>query len=134
MARGEIEEVTRYVQLFRFQFVVVMPLVMFSIGCASTGVFQSGELAAIEGDWDSAVEFYRRAVQEDPDNPEYRIGLERAMQRASAVHLGRAQELEAQDQLQAALIEYRRASEYDPVNGQLIAIVSELERRVRAMA
>lgn len=55
------------------------------------------------------------------------------MQNASAVHAARARELEAQDELPAALAEFRRASELDPTNGQLIAIAASLERQIRTL-
>ena len=101
--------------------------------CASSAAFRQGETAVLNEDWDSAVDFYQQALQDDPRNPAYRIELERAMLRAARVHLARAQTLEAQEQLPAALAEYRRASEYDPANGQIIAIASALERRIRAL-
>ena len=101
--------------------------------CASTGAFRQGNDLAEMGDWDSAVDFYRQAVQEDPRDPEYRIALERAMGQASRGHAERARELEGQDELPAALAEYRRASELDPTNGQLIAIVAALEQRIRSL-
>ena len=46
---------------------------------AAGRAFGRGESAARAGDWDAAVEHYRRAVQEDPDSADYRIALERAM-------------------------------------------------------
>ena len=102
-------------------------------GCASTGAFRDGNAAAELGNWDAAVDFYRQAIQDDPGDTEYRIALERAMQRAAAVHVARAREYDAEDELPAALAEYRRASEFDPTNGQLIAIVASLERRIRTL-
>ena len=56
---------------------------------------------------------HQKAVQENPDRPEYKIALERAMQTAAQKHISRAHELEAKDQLDAALIEYKRAIELD---------------------
>ena len=102
-------------------------------GCASIGAFRDGNAAADMGNWDAAVDFYRRAVQDDPGDPSHRIALERAMQNASAVHVARARELEAQDELPAALAEFRRASALDPTNGQLIAIAASLERQIRTL-
>ena len=32
-----------------------------------------GEQAAHQGDWDQAVEYYRQAVQDDPDRADYKI-------------------------------------------------------------
>ena len=102
-------------------------------GCASTGAFRDGNDAAGLGNWDTAVELYRQALQDDPGDPRYRMALERAMQAAAAVHVARAREYEAQDELPAALAEYRRATEFDPTNGQLIAIVASLERKIRTL-
>ena len=100
-------------------------------GCAAGRAFRTGESAARAGDWDLAVQQYQRAVQEDPDNPAYRIALERAMISASIAHLDQARVFEARGQLDDALREYRRASEYDPPNRSLAAKVLELERRIR---
>ena len=99
--------------------------------CAAGRAFGRGEDAARAGDWETAVDHYRRAVEEDPTNAEYRIAYERAMISASQVHLDAARVAEARGQLEDALREYRRASEFDPPNRQLAAKVSELERTMR---
>ena len=57
------------------------------VSCATGKALQKGESSAIAGDWDSAVEHYRRAVQEEPRNADYRVALQRAMLNASRVHL-----------------------------------------------
>jgi general secretion pathway protein D len=101
-------------------------------GCATSGRFYSrGERAARAGDWDAAVEYYRQAVQGRPNSPEYNIALERAMLNASRLHLDQARVFEAQGQLEDALREYRRASEFDPPNRQVAAKALEIERRIR---
>jgi type II secretory pathway component GspD/PulD (secretin) len=71
------------------------------------------------------------AVQADPDKPEYRIGLERAMVNASRAHFDNARALEAKDQLDASLQEYRRTIEFDPGNTQALEKVVQLERLIR---
>jgi type II secretory pathway component GspD/PulD (secretin) len=83
------------------------------------------------GDLDQAVAQYRAAVQAAPDNPNYKIALQRAMQAASRLHLDRAKEFEDKDQLDAALGEYRLAAEYDPSNRLAYAKVAGLERTIR---
>ncbi len=103
-------------------------------GCGASRTFGRGEAAARAGDWDTAVEFYRRAVQEAPDRTAYRISLERAMINASGQHLDQARILEARGQLDDALREYRRASEFDPPNRQIAGKVIEIERRIRDQA
>ena len=69
------------------------------------------------GDWDAAVGFYRQALQDDPDRPDYKIALERAMVAAAGDvrPSGRAQ-FEAAGQLEEALRAYRKAQEFEPSN------------------
>ena len=100
-------------------------------GCAAGRAFRSGEDRARVGDWDSAVTYYRTAMQADPDKPEYRIALERAMLNASRQHFDNARALEAKDQLDAALLEYRRTVEFDPGNTQALDRVVQLEKVIR---
>ena len=126
-------EILRHIGRLRLaaSLMIVLLSVAALSGCASSGAFRQGESAALDEDWDAAVRFYRQAVQDDPGDPRYRIGLERAMQNAARVHVTRARALEAQGELPAALAEYRRAFEYDPTNGQLLATVSAMQRRLR---
>ncbi|MBI2833814.1 MAG: hypothetical protein HYX76_05240 [Acidobacteria bacterium] len=100
-------------------------------GCAAGRAFRRAEIAARASDWDTAVVYYTRAVQADPDKPEYKIALERAMLNASRVHLTRARELEVKDQLEAAMLAYRKAAEYDPSNQQAATKAATLERAIR---
>jgi general secretion pathway protein D len=115
---------------------LVAVLLMAAVGsaCGAGRAFGRGESAARAGDWDAAVEHYRQAVQENPDRTEYQIALERAMLSASIRHLDQARVLEARGQLEDALREYRRASEYDPTNRQVAGKVLEVERRLRDLA
>ena len=83
------------------------------------------------GDLDTAVDYYRTAVQAAPDNPNYKIALERAMLAASRAHVEKARTFEQQDQLEAALGEYKRASELDPSNRSAAAKVATLDRTIR---
>jgi general secretion pathway protein D len=53
---------------------------------------------------------------------------------ASQRHLDQARIFEVRDQLEEALREYRRASEYDPPNRQVAGKVQEMERRIREQA
>jgi len=100
-------------------------------GCAAGHAYRQGQEASRVGDWDSAVTHYTKAVQESPEKAEYKIALERATQNASREHLSRAHELEDHDQLDAALIEYKRALELDPSNRLAAAKSVELEKTIR---
>jgi type II secretory pathway component GspD/PulD (secretin) len=100
-------------------------------GCAAGRAFRRGQDAARNGDWDLAVTEYTKAVQANPDKAEYKIQLERAMQTAAQEHISRGRELEQKDNLDAALMEYRRASELDSSNRLAAAKVTELEKKIR---
>ena len=101
-------------------------------GCAAGQAFRQGVSAARAGDWDAAVEYYRRALQEDPGRVEYRIALERAMLDAARHHADRAAELEALGDLAGALREYRRAHDLDPSNGPAAMKIANLQQTLRA--
>jgi general secretion pathway protein D len=103
----------------------------FAAGCAAGRAFGRGNESARVGDWDTAVQHYQQAVQREPTNAEFRIALERAMISASQIHLDAARIAEARGQLEDALREYRRASEFDPPNRQIAAKVLDVERTMR---
>lgn len=111
--------------------VALVLLVVMLSGCAAARAFRRGQDAARAGDWDAAVAHFTKAVQENPDKAEYKISLQRAQQSASQEHIARARELEAKDQLDAALIEYKRASELDATNRLAASRAAELERTIR---
>ncbi len=100
-------------------------------GCAASQAFSRGEDRARVGDWDAAVTYYREATQADPDKAEYRIALERATVNASRAHFDTARQLDAKDQLDAALQEYRRVIEYDPGNRLAADRAVQIERTIR---
>jgi type II secretory pathway component GspD/PulD (secretin) len=110
---------------------VLVALVALAAGCASGGAYGRGARLERAGDWDAAVEQYRQAVLEEPDRTEYQIALQRSMLAASRAHLDQARLLEAKGQLEDALREYRRASEFDPPNRQVAGKALEIEKRIR---
>ena len=115
----------------KHRLIAIVTLTVLVSGCAASRAFRRGEDAARLGNWDVAVAEYTEAVQADPDKPEYKIQLERAMQSAAQAHITRAREMEEKDALDAALIEYRRASELDSSNRLAAAKVTELEKTIR---
>jgi type II secretory pathway component GspD/PulD (secretin) len=115
----------------KHRLVAVVMLAVMVTGCAAGRAFRRGQDAARTGDWDLAVVEYTKAVQANPDKAEYKIQLERAMQTAAQEHISRARELEEKDALDAAMLEYRRASELDQTNRLAAAKVTELEQKIR---
>jgi general secretion pathway protein D len=110
---------------------VLLALGTLAVGCAAGSAFRKGEDLMRRGDLDMAVASYRKAVQADPDNAHYKIGLQRAMLAASRMHIDRARQYEQMEQLEAALGEYKLAAEYDPTNRLVTSKVAELDRTIR---
>jgi general secretion pathway protein D len=100
-------------------------------GCATGRAFARGEAAGRAGDWEAAVGFYRQALENDPDRPDYKIALERAMVAAAAMYVERGRQFETSGQLDEALRAYRKAQEFEPSNRQLSAKAAQLERTLR---
>ncbi|HUL72359.1 MAG TPA: cohesin domain-containing protein [Vicinamibacterales bacterium] len=102
--------------------------------CATGRAMSSAQEAAKKGDWDSAVAYYRQALNSEPSRVDIKVALERSMQMASSEHLKRAKALENQDQLSGAAAEYRLAADLDPGNTLALGKALELERRMRDQA
>src|SRR3954466_7612519 len=102
-----------------------------STGCAASRAFKQGQDAVRVADWDAAVAQFTKAVQADPDSAEYKVHLRRAQEEAARMHVEKARELEQKDQLDAALIEYRRSLDLVATDRITAAKVAELERKVR---
>src|SRR5690349_18274318 len=111
--------------------VALIAIASLAAACAAGRAYSRGEDAARAGDWETAVDHYRRAVDKNPNNAEYRIAYERAMISASQVHVDAARIAEARGQLEDALREYRRASASDRPTGPLAAKATPLERTPR---
>src|SRR5437763_6737550 len=109
----------------------LLALALATAGCAAGQAFRQGESQMRARNLDEAVAAYRKAVQAAPDNANFKIALQRAQTAASRAHLDKARDFESKDQLEAALGEYKQASEYDPSNRQATAKVAELDRTIR---
>ncbi|MEO2198602.1 MAG: tetratricopeptide repeat protein, partial [bacterium] len=96
---------------------LVLGVVVLVSGCASA--FRQGEQSARAGDWDTAIAYYERALQDDPDRPDYRIALERATLAASRAHIDLGRAFEERQELGSAVREYRLAAEFDPSNSEV---------------
>ena len=103
-------------------------------GCATGSAVRRGNAAVKRGDFDAAVEYYRDALGRDPGRADVKIWLARAIQSAAAEHIKRARELEAEGQIGAAIIEYRKAAELDPAGSLARQKATDLTRRLRTDA
>ena len=110
---------------------VVLVLALLATGCAASRAFRHGQESARVGDWDEAIKQFTKAVQESPENGEYRIHLRRAQDSAYHLHVEHARDLEKRDDLEGALAEYRKALDIVTSDRLLQAKVAELERTIR---
>ena len=110
---------------------VLVLLAIFCTACAASRAYRRGQEAVHAGDWEAAVVHFTKAVQENPDSPEYKINLRRAQEEAARAHVEKARQLEQQNQIDGALVEYRRALELIGTDRMVIAKVAELERTIR---
>ena len=113
---------------------VIGLLVLTAAGCATGRAVSRGDDAAKRGDWDAAVAYYRQALSEDPSRIEARIAMERGLREAASMHLAKARQLEAEEQLAAAAQEYRLAVEFEPANAVALTRALAVERRIRDLA
>ena len=110
---------------------LLLVIALFASGCAASRAFRRGQEAVRVADWDAAVIHFTKAVQANPDSAEYKINLRRAQEEASRAHAEKGRELEARDQLDGALVEYRRSLELVTTDRIVRAKVAELERKIR---
>ena len=90
---------------------ILIVLALLVSGCAAGRAYRKGQEAARVGDWDAAVTQFTKAVQESPENAEYKISLERAMQSARArAHQPRPRARAARISSTRRSLEYRKAA------------------------
>src|SRR5687768_17589225 len=85
-------------------------------GCAAQKAYKRAQEAAKRGEWDRAVANYIQALNKKPDNPQYRVGFERARLAASQFHFQKAKQLVTSGNYEQAVIEYQFALDFDPTN------------------
>src|SRR4030095_14030631 len=78
-------------------------------GCAAQKAFNKAKDEAKRGEWDRAVAHYIEALNKKPDNPQYRVGFERARLAASQFHFQKAKQLATDLNFEQAVIEYQLA-------------------------
>lgn len=128
---GSMESNVRMTMRRVVGFVMVVAMAAALAGCATGRAFARGDAAAQAGDWEAAVAFYRQALDNDPDRPDYKIALERAMVAAAEMFFERGKQLQEAGQLDEALRTYRKAQEFEPSNRQLASRAAEIERILR---
>lgn len=103
-------------------FLSLIALVFILSGCSTFNKsYKLGTEAAVNKDWDKAIQYYEDAIREDPENAAYRLALTRSKILASYSHAFRARELAVEGKKDEALAEYEKALTYDPTNRSIAA-------------
>jgi general secretion pathway protein D len=76
--------------------------------------FKAAEAAATQQDWDKALDLYMHALDKNPNNPAYTIGMRRARFQAGQMHVNRGQKLRTDGKVEEAMGEFQRAILADP--------------------
>ncbi len=109
--------------------VAFLSIVFIILGLSSCSTFNQsytlGTEAASNKNWDKAIEYYEKAIQEDPNNSAYRLALTRTKIYASYTHLVKARSLAAEGKKDEAMVEYQKAMSYSP-NDRAIAVEAQL--------
>jgi general secretion pathway protein D len=83
---------------------------------SAASLFKHGQAAEAKEDYDTAVDFYQKAVAKSPRDMTYTSALYRVRVSASAMHMSKGRRLEAAGDEQGALTEFLHATEIDPSN------------------
>ena len=84
-------------------------------GCPrGTQPYKAAEKAENLQDYDTALEYYQRAVAAEPQNAGYRIKLDQIRFEAGEYHIKKGQALREKGDLQGAAAEFQRAETLDP--------------------
>jgi general secretion pathway protein D len=73
-----------------------------------------GQKAEQRQEWDKALEFYEKALAEDPGEVKYQIATRRVRFRAAQAHVDLGQKLRSKGELEQALAEFQKAFSMDP--------------------
>lgn len=95
---------------------VAVALCLALAGCSGYHASRQAEIASESGNWDNAVLFWSRAVEQDPTNISYKGSLLRAKVRASQEHFEKAKKFHQAGVLERALVEFQQAVQLDPSN------------------
>ena len=96
--------------------------------------FKQAQAAEVKKDWDLALQFYKQAVDEDPRDSGYLIGLQRARFQASAMHVDRGQKIRADGKLEEAISEFQKAIIADPSSAIALQELKRTQDMLRAPA
>ena len=93
-----------------------LTLTVFLAGCAGHNAYVRGKNAELSRDYDTAMEQYRIAAEEDPGNIDYRLKYEQSRFAAAFAHFENGRRALAKNDLATAKTEFTRTLEIDPTH------------------
>jgi len=88
---------------------------LLAAGCPkSTQQYNAGQKAENLQDYDTALEYYQKALASNPNNATLRIKVDQVRFEAGESHIKKGEALREKGDLQAAAAEFQRASTIDP--------------------
>jgi len=91
-------------------------LLLFTACNPANEAYRQGRKAEARRDYDSAVIFFGKAVQEHPENSQYLLHEKLARQSASSFHFEQGRRLLAEKRPNEAAAEFQKAVSVDPTN------------------
>lgn len=98
-------------------FILCVGLGLLAAGCPKGGTeFDQGKKAEDLHDYDTALQYYQKALNTDPRNANYRIKVNQLRFEAGEFHIKQGVKLRDNGDLQAAAAEFQRAQALDPAS------------------
>ncbi len=111
---------------------ILSVLVLLAACATTTPPLSQGDELMRTGSYDAAVKFYMERLTEEPQSIETRIKLVQALRAAADLHADRGVEFEEAGRLDAALVEYRQALNYNTEQSRAAQGVERVTAKRRA--
>jgi general secretion pathway protein D len=94
--------------------------------------WKDGKAAEVKGDWDTALELFMQAVDEDGTDASYLLSMRKARFEAGQKHVDAGQKLREQGKIQEAFQEFQKALIADPASGVAIQEIKRTQEMMRS--
>ena len=112
--------------------VLLAALAAAAAGCATSAAFRTAQQAELQNDFDRAVIEYGRAVEEQPDDRQAQLALNRASLRAAEAHYAAGRRFARLSLWEDALAEFQIAYDLNPTRGDVADALRAARDNVRS--
>ena len=95
---------------------------------------KQAQAAEVRKDWDLALQLYKQAVDEDPRDSGYLIGMQRTRFQASQMHVERGRQSRTDGNIQEAISEFQKAIVADPSSAIALQELKRTQDMLRSPA